>query len=102
MSHINFLITIAEHRRLVSPAKSIGCYLVRHADDSGIVTTDAEGRPISPVVLAEALGEPVSTIRRALAQLDALGLVVWRRPSPQVRGKGTPGTIRIVLPSSGQ
>jgi hypothetical protein len=98
LPHIMHIIAVAEHPELPAAAKSIGCYLTRHSDDSGAVAVDEAGHNLHiPAGLGLALGIPEPTARRALALLHDLGLVEWRR---QYRGRGAAGTVRVLLPTT--
>jgi hypothetical protein len=83
------------------PTVRVAAYLTRTADDSGIIGTDANGRPLAePRTVAAALGLGESTVYKAINALDRFGFIEWHKANIPERFSGVTGRVRLVLDQS--
>jgi hypothetical protein len=98
MSHVQWCLRIAEDSRYTSPTIRTAIYLARHAEDTGVVGTDPDGRPLAePRSVAAALELGESTVFKALTALDRDGVIEWDKATTMERFAGITGRVRLIL-----
>lgn len=93
-----WVVRVAETPHYTSPTIRVAAYIARHADPSGVVGTDANGRPVAePRSVAAAIGLGESTVFKSLTVLDRDGFIEWRKASTPERFQGITGRVRLLL-----
>jgi hypothetical protein len=91
-------LRVAEYPHFPARTIRVGIYLLRHADQSGMVGTDENGRPIAePRRVAAELGLGESTVFKALSSLNEAGFISFHKASTPEKFRGVTGRVRLNL-----